>query len=944
VRVASTAGRVFALTWVIVAAATIGSAHASPFSIAGFDGSTQMQDGSPATQAGSHPFLASTSVTLPLTTEADGQVYPAQFARNISVELPPGLIANAAATPQCTPAQLVGGNGSDICPINSQVGFVRLEQRFGGPSPNFAYSGVYNMVGAPGTPGLLAFNFVGFPITISTELRSGSDYGLTILNRNLPLSTPLGGLALTLWGVPGDSAHNGDRGKSGTGGLTGFSCASPAQSCENPFTATVKPFLTLPTSCEGPVRTALTLTTWEGETASASFLSHDAGQPTPSPTSISGCGSLDFSPALLASPTTEEADSPSGLDLDLHFPQTGFGDPNANVEAALRDVLVTLPDGMVFNPAATNGLGSCSRAAIGLISAPAGSPPTFTKDEAACPDSSKIGIVEIDTPLADHPIQGAAYLAKPYENPSGSLLALYLAAADPETGISFKLVGGVLADSSTGRLSLALEDLPRIPFEDLKLHLFKGRSAPLRTPPICGVYATQSSLTPWSAPASGPPSHPSDSYAIERGPGGGPCSPTAASLPFAPALEAGSASNRAGAATAFVANLRREDGSQEISSFALTPPLGLVARLAGIPACPDANISQMRPECPGSSAVGALTVGVGAGPYPVQLTGRVYLAGPYKGAPLSLVGLTPASAGPFDLGTVAVRMALNVDRLTGAIQLVSDPLPAILSGIPLDIRSISVDIDRHGFLSNPTSCEPSLVHAVVFGANGASSAPSSRFQVSGCSKLAFKPQLNLKLTGGTARNGHPTLTAVLGQPSGRQANIGSISLLLPHSEFLDQRHIRSVCTRVRFNQHSCPSAAVYGWAEAKTPLLAGRLSGPVYLRSSSHRLPDLAVALKGPSSSPIELDLDGRIGSSHGAVRATFDALPDIPVDRFVLRLYGGRRGLLVNSHDLCHAKGRVKIMMIGQNGKRSRRAPLLRDGCIADGSSRGKDRASSAR
>jgi hypothetical protein len=382
---------------------------------------------------------------------------------------------------------------------------------------------------------------------------------------------------------------------------------------------------------------------------------------------------------------------------------------------------------------------------------------------------------------------------------------------------------------------------------------------------------------------------------------------------------------QAGSSSPFVLDLSREDGSQRFSAIDVAAPKGLTASLKGIPYCPDATIAGIStaeesgraeltdPSCPGASQVGTVQAGAGAGPNPFYAPGKVYLAGPYKGAPLSLVVVTPAVAGPFDLGNVVIRNALYVDPTTAQVTTVSDPIPTIQHGILLDVRDVRISLDRPDFTRAPTSCEPMAVDATVKGDAGGTSQVTNRFQVGGCDNLKFSPKLQVRLTGGTRRNSTPALTAILTQAP-NQANIGFVSVALPHSEFLEQGHIRTVCTRVQFAAEQCPTAAIYGHAEATTPLLDQPLQGPVYLRSSSHRLPDLVAVLKGPPSQPIEIDLDGRVDSYHQGIRTTFESVPDAPVSRFVLKMQGGKKGLLVNSTNICRGRHEATVRMTAQN------------------------------
>ncbi|HWT30612.1 MAG TPA: hypothetical protein VN240_06235, partial [Propylenella sp.] len=705
---------------------------------------------------------------------------------------------------------------------------------------------------------------------------------------------------VSFWGVPADPRHAAERtctGSESTG------CASGAAET---------PLLSLPTACSGPLPTRLRVDSWQdpGNFDEAVSLSHEPGG---QEVGVEGCGGLDFPASASVDVDTTSAASPAGVGLTLSIPQDQSGSGRA--VANLKSATIALPDGMVVNPASAEGLGGCTEGQIQLrSSAPA-----------SCPDGSKVGGVRIETPLLDHPLTGGVYLAKPFENRFGSLLALYIAAHDPQTGLVLKLAGDVRADPDSGRLTISFGENPQLPFERMRVSMFGGARAPLMTPQSCGEPIVVATLEPYSGSA---PVRSASSFPLKSGPNGTPCP----SGRMDSRLEAGTANPAAGRYSPFVLRLLRDDGTQQVRAVTAHLPAGLLAKLAGIPYCPDATIAGISDSprtgaaelaasaCPGASRVGSVAVRVGAGssPFPVE-TGSAYLAGPYKGAPLSLALVTPAVAGPFDLGNVVVRTALDVDPVTTAVTAASDPLPSILDGIPLDIRRIDVNLDRAGFTVNPTSCDPSAVGADVLGVGGGTASPTSRFQVGGCGSLGFEPRLALRVFGKTNRNAKPRLRAVLTTRSG-DANIRRAQVNLPHSEFLEQNHLHDVCTRVQWNAEGghgagCPKDSIYGRARAFTPLLAKPLEGLVYLRSSNHKLPDLVAALDGQ----IEVELSGRVdsGRNHG-IRTTFEVVPDAAVSRFILELKGGRKGLLVNSENLCarKAKTRAIVRFVGQNGK----------------------------
>ena len=882
-------------------------------------------EGHPVLGAGSHPFQIITSFavnTNPAPAGSAALFLPAQGdVKNIEVALPPGLVGNPTVATRCTPQQFttvhqVSKGGGNIfindCPDSSAIGTVSLRQIEGHVGEVGLGGGpIYNLEPPKGMPAQFGFQAAGAPFYIDVNVRSGSDYGVTATLQNTSEAKRVSAASVTIWGVPAEDSHDGMRGE----------CAEAGGSCDAELEP--RPFLRMPTSCGSPLPLFMSFDIW---TDPGSFISQESVQP-----AVTECELPDFSPEIEVQPTTTVADSPTGLHLDVHLPQVAHEeDPEGLGEADLRDITVALPPGLLVNPASADGLASCSPAQIGFLGFE-GASPRFTPDPPQCPDGSKIGTVEVETPLVDHPLPGAVYLAKQEDNPFGSLIAIYVTVADPQSGVVVKLPSKVTPDPSTGRLTATVTNSPQTPFEDFKLDFFSGPRASLRTPASCGIYSTTADLVPWTAPAGAAASR-SDSFEVASGPGGG-C-PSGA---LAPHLSAGLGDPTAGSFSPFTMRISRDDATGEFQAVTATPPPGLLAKLKGVPYCPENAIAQATsrtapgqgtaeagaPSCPAASRVGSTTAGAGAGPNPFRVSGNVYLAGPYRGAPISLVAVVPALAGPFDLGVVTDRVALRVDSETAQVKAESDPFPTILSGIPLDVREIEIALDRTNFTVAPTNCEPMAVSVQVSSPSGATAMASDRFQVGGCQSLRFAPALKLKLKGGTKRNSNPALKAELRAKPG-EANIGRTSVAMPHAVFLDQEHIGTICTRVQFAADACPKRSVYGKARAITPLLAKPLEGPVYLRSSNHQLPDLVAALEGQ----IDVDLVGRIDSHKGGIRTTFDTVPDAPVSKFVLEMAGGKKSLLVYSINICHGKHRATVKMSGQNGKRHDFRPLLQADC----------------
>jgi hypothetical protein len=530
---------------------------------------------------------------------------------------------------------------------------------------------------------------------------------------------------------------------------------------------------------------------------------------------------------------------------------------------------------------------------------------------------------------------------------------------EPKLGVLVKQPLKVESDPLTGRITTVAEELPELPISHFRLHFRAGSRSPLATPAACGMFSATATLYPSSG---GPPQESSSTFEIITGPDAGPC-PSGGAPPFHPGLTAGTINNAAGRYSPFDVHLTRADSEQEITHFSIKLPPGVTGKLAGIPFCPEADIAAARsrerqphggqeelehPSCPAASEVGHTLVGSGVGPSLTYVPGKVYLAGPYQGSNLSLVAITAAKAGPFDLGTVVIREGLKVNPETAEVSVdagTSDPIPHIIDGIPVHLRDIRVYVDRPEFVKNPTNCEPTSTASTVLGsgANFASEADdrpvtvTSRFQAADCANLGFRPALQISLKGPTKRAGLPALTAVV-TPKAGDANIGRAVVTLPPSEFLEQGHIGNSCTRVQFNAsggngEQCPANSVLGHAVAITPLLSEPLEGPVFLRSNGgeRKLPDLVAALH---SKDINIDLVGFIDSLHkkgsdiSQIRTTFAKVPDQPVTRFTLQMAGGKKGLLVNSTNLCKGTHKAISEFTGQNGKRSDSEPAVKAQC----------------
>jgi hypothetical protein len=957
--------------------AVIGAAPAqAAFGAHGFDLTFANEDGSVATQAGSHPYSLKTG--LEFNTKSDprfpGLLLPEENVRDLVVQLPAGYAGTAVGMPLCATADfLVIHHNRPNCPNSTAIGGANTALVAG-----VFHSPVFNLTPPPGVAVKIGYWVFTTPVTLEVGVNQKPPYNVVSGLLNIPQTSPILRGFLELWGVPAASVHDPYRGgclaEGNTPGHEGFEEFGSQGICET--NAPEIPFFTLPTSCQGPVTTSYALDSWphpgalmpdgEPDLADPSWVTgeiqtHDNSEP-PNPQGFTGCGKLGFNPTIAAQPTTKAAQSPTGLDFSLDVHDEGLTNPAGIAQSDVKKAVVTLPEGFTTNPSLAEGLNVCTEADLARET-------VNSEPGEGCPNESKIGTVEVETPLLEENVNGSLFIAKPYENPEGSLLALYMVIKNPTLGIIIKQPLKVENNPVTGQITTVAEELPQLPFSHFRLHFREGTRSPLASPPLCGTYNASAVLTPWSG---GAPITTTSAFQIISGPNAGPC-PSGTSQPFHPGLEAGTLNNAAGSYSPFYTHLTRNDGEQEITHFSIKLPPGVVGKLAGIPFCSDAQIAAAKartgphggeeeinsPSCPAASEVGHSLVGAGVGPSLAYAPGKLYLAGPYHGSQLSLASITAAKVGPFDLGTVVVRFALKINPETAEVSVdgaSSDPIPHIIKGIPVHLRDIRAYVSRPDFVLNPTSCSRTSTASTVLGSGSDFSTEAddqpitvtSPFQAADCASLGFAPKLALSLKGGTKRGATPAFKAVLTYPKGSYANIAEAQVTLPHSEFLEQAHIKTICTRVVFNEgtvpgEKCPAASIYGKAEATTPLLDEPLAGPVYLRSSSHQLPDLVAALH---SGKINIALDGHIDSVKGGrIRNTFEAVPDAPVTKFTLEMQGGKKGLLVNSTNLCKETNKAIADFTGQNGKTHDFNPVLSpSGCGGKAKKKSKGKGKSKR
>ncbi|HEU4736678.1 MAG TPA: hypothetical protein VFS48_06605 [Solirubrobacterales bacterium] len=935
--------------------------------------------------AGGHPPIGFTQYTIQHKEGELGKVEPIGIEipispiveplpdRNIKtlrVDLPPGLTVNPLATPRCSIADFENkvetgpGKFANVpaCDKGTRVGTeeVTLVTTVGGvvpaPSPPFpagntlpkgavvppsTASGtkvpVYNLEPKFGEPARFGFVVAGSQVVyLETDVSWESDYHEAFTIRLNKANPPFQTLRSRLVNF-GQDAGNLDGAEAGNG-----------------------TYITNPTTCFDPVEWPTLYSTW--------FRAESYGKPNPTfpigstPVEAKveddkgklyrqeGCETVPFEPSVEVAPGTAQVDSPAAATVTTRLPfdpakEGGKGQSQSH----LRRAVVTLPAGMGLNPSGSNGLVACTDAQFkkGIR--------TYSNE---CPANSKVGTIRIDSPPLAKPLTGDLYVGeqKSFDPESGEEFRILAEAKSEEEGIVVRLVGNTAANAKTGQLTTTFDEqevgplagtlprgLPQAPFTAVALH-FDGSQAVLTSPPTCSTAETTGNMEPWARPGQQVPV--TSSFSLSSDPGGGTCPATLAERKFAPSYTAKSNNTKAGKYSPFKVHIGRSDGQQELKSVNVTLPKGLTGKLAGVPYCQKATLTtaagrsgaaeKANPSCSSKSQIGTTSTTAGTGSHPVTLAGKAYLSGPYKGAPLSMAVITPALSGPFDLGTVVVLVALEVNPKTAQVNAVSDAIPDVFGGVKLDLRAIDVNVNRKKFMLNPTNCAKQATAGFLNGGGGDPTDPaawssypvSAPYRATKCKKLGFKPKLNTRLfaKGNTSRAKHPKLRAVLTTRKG-DANILRSALALPRALFLDQGNIGTVCTRPQLASRTCPKKAIYGHAEAKSPLLKKKLKGPVYLTSSNHELPDLVADLRGQ----VNIQLYGVISSKNGGIKTVFNKAPDVPVSKFILRMKGGKnKGLLVNSRNLCAGPLSSVMSMKGQNGKKvkNNRLPLKVSGC----------------
>jgi hypothetical protein len=863
-------------------------------------------------QAGGHPFEARFDLdfNLKLTNDPVIGTYsePDDNAKDVEVKLPAGFVGNPEATSKCTDAELSTPSplSTDYgsCPIASQVGSMDLVLNNGQHvgeifSSNFPNASqdipVYNMVPPKGAVADFAFVFQQFPIHITASLDPTDHYAVKTTTTSTTALFPIRSAHLALWGVPADPAHDPLR----------FNAVSTYYGV--PAGIPVKPFLTLPSQCDTATSAKLRINSWQHPDV---FKSYESALVTPT-----GCDKQKFNPSIDASPTTLKPDAPSGLSFDLNVPQDqqpgGFGTP------PLKKVVVTLPEGMAVSPSSADGLAACTPAQIGL----------GTNDPPRCPDAAKIGTTKLITPLLPDPVDGDVYLAAQNDNPFGSLLALYIVFQDPDRGLVIKLPGKIEADPSTGRLKATFDENPQLPFSNLHMALVTGARAPLVTPMTCGLKTTTAELTSWNEVV--PVVTSTSSFTISADGKGAPCQAPG----FDPSFKAGTTNPVAGGFSPLALRLQRSDNDQEFRSLtSLSLPPGLLADVGSVSTrCTE---DQARAAaCPAASHIGTVNVGAGAGPNPFYVPGDVYLMsgftnGPFKGDPFGLAVVVHAKAGPFDLGYVVVKAGIQVHD-DGSITTQTEPFPTILQGIPLQVKDIRVNLDRPGFIFNPTNCNPLSINGTVLSTENQQAGVASRFQVGECATLAFNPRFSASTQGnGTFNHNGASFDVKLatGQgPESHEANIRKVEVQLPKALPARLTTLQKACTEQQFatNPAGCPVASNVGTVVAHTPILAAPLAGPAYLVShGGAAFPDLVLVLQGEG---IVLHVTGHTQIKKGITYSRFETIPDAPITSFELKLPEGPFSALAANANLCRTtttktvRKRVTVRVHGRSIKRTR-------------------------
>ena len=901
--------------------------------------------------AGSHPFQLTTSLDLDQVLESNPKTGPTQAApalpRNLQFSLPPGLIGDPQAVPSCPTVDFlaISETATNACKAQSAIGVVVVTldepNHFGDITRAVP---LWNLEPAHGEPARFGFEALKVPVVLDASLRSSGDYGVTVTVSNAPQAAQILASEVTIWSTPAATVHDQSRGWACLLGGVYFNHEVP---CESESQTSPVAFLTMPTSCAGATYSIVEGQSWPLQTIASEPGQIFTLQGPNTEDELHGyeeCQRLPFTPTINAEPVEEQngqsvtahsASSPMGLDVGVHVSQQSTLEPGGLAEADVQSTSVTLPEGVQLNPSAADGLKACTEQQIGY-EGPAGTDPLspqaaqslrFSSAPAECPEASKVGLVHIKTPLLEDELQGAVYLASPApageagQNPFDSLLALYIVAEDPAAGIRVKLAGETRLQEQTGQITSSFRDTPQVPFEELRLELFAGARASLATPAICRTYSAEALFTPWSGTPAVSASSPAEAFDIDAGSEGSPCT---SAQPFAPSFRAGATNVQAGAFTSFTVQIARSDREQPITGLTVHLPVGNAAILASVTPCGEPQAAQG--TCGPESEIGQATATSGVGPDPYTVSGgRVYITGPYDGAPFGLSIVTPAIAGPFNLGNVVVRSQIFIDPHTAQVT-ISSGLPTIVqgvgrpaSGVPLDLREIYVDVDRHDFEFNPTSCSPLSITATLTGAQGASAGISNQFHVAECQNLPFKPTVTASTQGQTSKLSGASLGLKFASAQG-QANVAKTVLTIPAILPARLSTIQQACRAAVFeaNPAACPEGSDIGTAVVHTPVLKNPVVGPIYLVSHGNAAwPDAELVLQGEG---ITVILDGQTAIKKGITTSSFLSVPDVPFETVQANLPEGPHSALTTNlpakdhYSLCGQSLTIPTTLTGQN------------------------------
>jgi hypothetical protein len=927
----------------VVSHRTIDPGEGAPsYGVEGYELTPEEEGGQPDTQAGSHPFQLTTTLALNTQTRPAYKPYgglhhqgsePAvlpeaqalAFTKDLRFNLPPGLIGNPTPLPKCSlyAFSLQAASTADGCPADTAVGVAVTTVANPSLAMTMAFSKtsvLYALEPNVGEPARFGFQTIAGPVILDTSVRTGGDYGAVVTVPNIVDATFMGS-QVTFWGVPGDPRHDGARGQQ---------CLEDNQAREGgteqscPVQGQPQPFLMMPTSCTGPLHSTVEADSWSDPgvfSAPEEYTLQTGAGGEGEPYGLDGCNRLSFEPSIKLTPDGEQGSTPTGLTVGEHVAQQASLNPTGLADSTVKDTTVALPAGVAINPAGADGLSACSLGQVGLEE----------HGEQSCPESSKIGTVEIKTPLLPEPLTGAVYLAEQDANPFGSLVAMYIVVYDPISGVRIKVAGEVKPDPVTGQLVSTFLNTPQLPFEELSLHFFGGSRAPLGTPALCGSYTTTASIAPWSGNA---PVDSSSEFQITSGPNRTPC---ADPLPFDPSLTTGSLNIQAGAFTPFTMTMSREDGNQNLDAIQLKMPSGLLGTLSDVKLCEEAQADAG--TCGPESLIGHTTVSVGLGGNPYTVNGgEVFITGPYKGAPYGLSIVNPAKAGPFDLGKVVVRAKIEVNPENAALTITSDAtgpyaIPQIIDGIPLQIKHVNVSVDRPDFTFNPTNCSPQEIGGSLTSSQGAVSTLHVPFQVTNCAVLKFKPIFKVTTNGKTSRAKGASLDVTLTYPKapfGTQANIGKVKVDLPKQLPSRLTTLQKACPDSVFNANpaACPPDSRIGSATATTPVLPVHLEGPAYFVShGGAKFPELIIALSGEG---VTVYLRGETFiSKEGITSSTFRTIPDVPIGTFELKLPQGSDSALAANGSLCASKLLMPTSFVAANGMQIKQStPVTATGC----------------